>query len=209
MANMLYTFSNSFDISGLLTSTPKKHGLDHQVSTDGDPADIPTADGGRRYPRMNRTPAINPTGSPEKFPRQPLELADRQDVPEEIPDIQEVNLDNLGAVGGRGPDAVPEGAINGAEGGRGPDAVPEGAINNVVPAVRLGGCSVRDEDILQVIGEDRGVPGLLVSNSRVTPANQHFFEFLIGFARDQGDRNASLVRNGVPNGALFCYVILP
>ena len=141
---------------------------------------------------MNRTAAINPTGSPEKFPRQPLELADRQDVPEEIPDIQEVNLDNLGAVGGRGPDAVPE-----------------GAINNVVPAVRLGGCSVRDEDILQVIGEDRGVPGLLVSNSRVTPANQHLFEFLIGFARDQGDRNASLVRNGVHNGALFCYVILP
>lgn len=174
---MSYTFT-SFDISDLLTSTPKKLGLDHHVSTEGVPAVVQTADGGRRYPMMNRTPAVNPPGSPKNIPRQVF--------PEEMPDNQQEILDNLGAVGGRGPDLVPE-----------------GAFNNVGTAARMGGCHVQDDDILQIVGEDRGVPGLLVSNSRVTPANQHLFEFLIGFTRDLGDRSASLIRNGINNGKFF------
>ena len=81
-----------------------------------------------------------------------------------------------------------------------PDPLPDGA-RAVAPPQDRNVVNI-DRELVRVIGQDRGLPGLLVTNAAVTQATQHHFELLIGFSREHGDRSAALLRNGLMTGSL-------
>ena len=177
---MSRTFSSSFDISALLTSTPVKNPDVDQVAV-----------------VLNPEMAVEVA---EQFPDAQLAV--------KVPDAQLVMEVPDPEVAEEAPNPEFNRIILGAEGGGAAEPVPHGAVNLVPPPIRIGGCDLDDPNLVQVVGADQGVPGLLVTNANVTADIQHLFEQLIGFSRHLGDRSALLMRNGVNNGACFFYCTL-